>query len=435
MQLNFNDSTFLRWIILLSITGLIFSGTYFALGLYADGSSYTYQILTSKQFFAWDNARAFAQFINQTPIVLLIKYGVTDLNYLIRTYSFGLVAIPLGFWLAAMMEQMHTDLFWGLVIAFVLTYLNCGFLAIGEFNLVYAMTAYAAAILLSRKDLGIIRGLVLVLISISLTRCYETMACLGPLLFAICLIRFQKCSILLEKAVLLISAFFFAASFGVSIMYILYPRDGGNLHSAKHIGWLIHSFHFFYISAMPLLFLATCFLKQKWIKMLALILSLLLSFWYLGHPDFWNTPQRYGGYRAFSGLLLFFAIGAMALIFFYRKEKSLVNVVYAPLIPLFLFISLLIPFFLQSFGFFKWLGIYEQEVLANHGVVLTVNSKILQNNNIYDTLWTNPSLSVVLRGDQKGAIFVSPGKGWAPFDPHQVPDDILKSYKKNSLLV
>ena len=65
--------------------------------------------------------------------------------------SLGLIAIPLGFWISALLIQTKTCFFWLFVAAFSVSYLSSGFFAIGEFNIAYAMVAFCASILLKEK--------------------------------------------------------------------------------------------------------------------------------------------------------------------------------------------------------------------------------------------------------------------------------------------
>src|SRR5262249_41929381 len=118
--------------ILFAMLGLGLTGVYAARGLYADGSHSLFSILTSNDYFAdFDKPRLYGLIITQTPVVLAIKLGVKDLNFLIRLHSLGLVAIQLGFWISALLLQIKKTFFWLFVLAFAVSYLSSGFFAIG----------------------------------------------------------------------------------------------------------------------------------------------------------------------------------------------------------------------------------------------------------------------------------------------------------------
>ena len=114
-----------------------------------------------------------------------------DLNFLIRLHSLGLIAIPLGFWISALLLHIRKNSFWLLALAFAVSYLSSGFFAAGEYNITYAMTTFCAALIL-RRNISLTSAVVLVVIAIALMRSYEAMVFLGPLLFSISIIRAIK---------------------------------------------------------------------------------------------------------------------------------------------------------------------------------------------------------------------------------------------------
>ena len=174
--------------ILFAMLGLGVTGIYAARGLYADGSFLLYAVLTIYGYFDFDKPRAYALIITQTPVVLAMTLGMKDLNFLIRLHSLGLIAIPLGLWISALLLHIRKNFFWLLALAFAVSYLSSGFFAAGEYNITYAMTAFCAAIIL-RKNIGLTGAATLVVTAIALTRSYEAMVFLGPLLFSIAIIR------------------------------------------------------------------------------------------------------------------------------------------------------------------------------------------------------------------------------------------------------
>ena len=92
------------------------AGVYAARGMYSDGSFWLVEMLPRGGFYVFDTHRAYVQVLVQAPVALAIWLGTLDLNVLIRVHSFGFVAVPIVFWLGALMLQFRTKLFWFFLI-------------------------------------------------------------------------------------------------------------------------------------------------------------------------------------------------------------------------------------------------------------------------------------------------------------------------------
>ena len=227
-------------------------GVYAAKGLYADGSYFLLKILSYKTYWDFDWSRAFVQIITQTPVVLGIKFGITDIIKLIYLHSFGLIGIPIIVWIIALAQHIKSKYFWTLLIAFSATYLTSGFFAIGEYNLTYALAAYCFAVLLKNK-FNSFDSILFVLAAFALLRSYEAMIFMGPFLFAFTVYRLleansHRCA--REKLVLFSSLFLFGASIIIAAYSILYPRDPASLARAGNILHIVKSGHYIYLIMM-----------------------------------------------------------------------------------------------------------------------------------------------------------------------------------------
>ncbi|MGR8979422.1 MAG: hypothetical protein ACU84H_04950 [Gammaproteobacteria bacterium] len=466
MQIKNLDYSF-RLLILILISGIAFSGVFAARGLYADGSFFLFNVLKTEDFWDFDKSRAFAQIISQIPVVFAMKIGVTDLNALIRLHSFGLIAIPLGFWFAALLIQINTYLFWLFVFSFSVSYLSSGFFAIGEYNLAYAMAALSASIILRNGRLGKICSLTLILISILLTRVYEAMLVLGPLLFAISMFRLlltPKRDVFSSKIALIISSFFFAtssltsvwsimfdpvhtygseSSSAISILSIMFHRDTVGLSTALDVKSIMKSKQLIYMILMCVLCLILAMTERNFLKTIAIIDAFLISSIYLFNTSFWHSPVNHYEFRSVSGLMLFFVIAFAAAHYFFLKKLDYFEFLELKrskyeLISLLCFISLTIPFYVQTFGFYRWARIYEQEVTTRTGLISIESTRINHSYPYegYNWTWTNPSLSLLFRGNLTGAIILNKKDqfGWQPFKPDEIDDNVLGAFKKNSPL-
>jgi hypothetical protein len=433
-----------RFLSVLLICGLAILQVYAAKGLYADGSYFLVDILSSKGFYAVDKARLFALLVTQAPVVLAMETRVYDLNTLIRIHSLGLIAIPLGFWISALLIQTKTCFFWLFVAAFCVSYLSSGFFAIGEFNIAYAMVAFCASILL-KESVGKIGGAALVLTAIILARSYEAMIFLGPLLIIICIFRLLRDTHESKyfKSALIVSSFLFAADSTLSLWSLMFPPSQHDLAAAADLRPALKSEHFIYLASMGLLFLASWFFNMRHLNKFVIGTALLVSIVYVSNADYWNPPSMNYQFRELSGGMLAVVIAFSAFHYFSfelnSKATESLNLASTSIVFL-LFVSLIYPFYRYTFGYIEWVKTFEQEVVNRTGIVPFENTKIpyarraSELNALYNWVWTNPSLSQVLRINNAGAIILNSRDytGWP--DPSQIDPNALGQFKRNSRL-
>jgi hypothetical protein len=78
-------------------------------------------------------------------------------------------------------------------------------------------------------------------------------------------------------------------------------------------------------------------------------------------------------------------------------------------------------------GFYQWAKQYEHEATIKTGVLQVEKTQI--DTAGYFWSWTNPALSILLRGDN-GVIFYNKDEDWQNFNPEIVDKNPLSSYKK-----
>lgn len=432
-----------RFLTVLLICGLAIFQVYAAKGLYADGSYFLVDILSSKGFLTHLKARFFALLVTQAPVVLAMEAGVYDLNALIRIHSLGLIAIPLGFWISALLIQTKTCFFWLFVAAFSVSYLSSGFFAIGEFNIAYAMVAFCASILL-KESIGKIGGAALVLTAIILARSYEAMIFLGPLLSIICIFRLLRDTHESKyfKSALIVSAFLFAADSTLSLWSVMFPHNQYALAAATDLRPALKSEHFIYLASMGLLFLTSWFFNIRHLNKFVIGTALLVSITYVSNADYWDLPSLHYQFRIVSGGMLAIVIAFSAFHYFSfelnSKATGSLNLTSTSIVVL-LFVSLVYPFCCYTFGYIGWMKTFEQEVVSRTGMVPFENTKIpcarrvSELNALYCWQWTNPSLSQLLRINNAGAIILSSRDIDWP-DPSHIDPNALEQFKRNSRL-
>lgn len=434
-------------------------GVYANLGLFADGSYFLLSILTSRTFFDFYTTREFAQMITQVPVLIAIKLGMTHLNTLIHLHSLGVIGVPLGFWIAALFKQFKTDLFWLFVIAFNACYLSSGFFAIGEYNVTYAMVALSGSILLNDQRYKKIDYAGLLFLASFLTLSYESMCYLGPLLSALTLIRFwltDKTSLLLKNTLILVAILFVVGSI-ISVYSILSPQNPTSLLRAlMGTAFVLGSMQLLYLLMILFLFITYLYFEKK----ICLFFAGFISITHIINVHFWNPPGMNYHFRIFSGLILFVIISTASVYHFtYQpRARKLLNEkipylrhsraikIHSKFCDLFdktrqckptafaglCFASLMIPFYIEIIGFYTWASRYEQVVITQKGFISVDEAKL--SNSRYHWGWTNPCLSILLRGNKPGAVILNSQNhhGWQPFNPFTTEDDRLSFFKKDT---
>ena len=410
----------LKFFVLIMMLLIGVMGVYAARGLYADGSFWLFEMLSRKGFYIFDPHRAYAQTLMQLPVIASLELGITSLNFLIRAHSFGFVFLPLIFWITALAIQIHTRLFWFFLMAFCVTYLRSNFFAAGEFNITYSMTAFCASILL-RTHLNRTLSILMLLTSVLLTHSYEITLFLGVLLVALSVLRLWKAvqDSHFARACILLSIIFFLLSSYVGFQSAFFQRtyDG---RSTANLGALTE-IHLLYLVAIPILtaLLYTPIVKRYILAFTAgVALVIMFYMFYVVRLDQTNISFGYlsYAYRALTGIVL---IGVLLLCAYFhyrssfcRTESNTVNNTYLALISVCFFVSLALPMFFHTQGFYKWGHRFERAALAIHQHTPINLAGINTNHGWthgYNWVWGNTYTSILLRGNAEAIVLNNSG--------------------------
>ena len=101
-----------------------------------------------------------------------------------------------------------------------------------------------------------------------------------------------------------------------------------------------------------------------------------------------------------------------------------------------LLMTLFIPFYVETFGFADWARKFESVALNQTGFVPISKTGIYDGPGLYgfDWGWTNPSLSIVLRGNAGGGILDNDEEAWKPFAPEELNENPLGEFEKRGKL-
>jgi hypothetical protein len=413
------------------------------LGLFADGSFYLLFVLEHRDVATFGWARWFAQVVTQAPLVLFVKAGLRDLNYLIYLHSFGLIAIPAGLWILALWKLRTSSLFWPFFMVFCVVYLNANLFPVGEHNLAFALAAVSMAVLLGPAPLSSWNGALLVAASIVSVRSYEAFVFLGVLLAGVAGARLAASGGEHRAEIVWLTAaiFFFGCASGVSWMSIARPRDAQNLAAALDLVTALgNSQILISVAVGAMFFLQFIAGAKRAVAITALTMGLLLSLLLL-HPAAWAWPLQYYQGRSIFGGILFLALGGLAIWHFWNTAAHRtaaahgaggVNAAWA--LPVVLYLALSLSNLAHTLGFYHYLRVLHAEVTSRSGLVPIESTRLTQGNvSAFTWIWTSPTLSVLLRKESQQAIILNPAAytGWQPFDPSKsVPD--LTRYRMNA---
>lgn len=153
------------------------------LGLYSDGSLFMIQSVRRMSFWVFDPARDYIYGLTQIPLVIALHLGVTDLHWLARVYSIGLIVVPTSLYHLALIRAKSDTILLAVTIAVVaMVFMTTSFFIEGEYNAAFAIGILIAIWLATADKLRMADGVVLVLVATFALRMYEIFLYLGPLL-------------------------------------------------------------------------------------------------------------------------------------------------------------------------------------------------------------------------------------------------------------
>ena len=159
------------------------------IGLNSDGSFFVASIVSKGGFTSYgDYDRLYAIALSQAPMVLALRLGVTDLEWIARIYSWTTLGFPALVYTAALMRARRDETVQALVTAAIAAiFLPSCLFSVGEYNLAYAAVIAAAVWIVTARGPSVADACVLLLLGILCLRAYEGLLYLGPLVAALVL--------------------------------------------------------------------------------------------------------------------------------------------------------------------------------------------------------------------------------------------------------
>ena len=281
---------------------------------------------------------------------------------------------------------------------------ECRIFSIGEYNLTYAAVALVAAILLNRT-IGLWGLLTLLSMAVLLTRAYEAMVFLGPLLFVQSIYR-AHVDVKLPISVrggLVLAAFLFAVATAIAGWSILFPRAPANLAGAENLMMVVERKFFVWLAvqiAVSVILLLGARVRVTWIF---LVVGLFFDMKLIFSQGWINSPYGNYEFRAVAGLLLFAILLWMAAISI-LPLRAKASVKLGAINVALLTISLSVSFFQYNLGFMGWVNRLDLVAMQIHHDVPMKSTAIDGRGSLYDWGWTDPWLAAILKGSGKGVV-------------------------------
>lgn len=220
-------------------------------GLYADGARFLAIIVEANTFTDFDWSRRHAHWLTQAPLVLGLNAGPVGRETSLFLHSLGLFAVPavalaLSLWWA----RSSPVAFAFVLLAVVAIYRPSNFFIISESHTACALATLAAVLLFRVRDHPRALALVVLAFALLLSRTYESMLFIGPVLALVSLALAWRQHRLardrLSVVVLVLCAVVFFAGAAVALHATLFPRFPENLrgfagsvwHLPQHVGLL-----------------------------------------------------------------------------------------------------------------------------------------------------------------------------------------------------
>jgi hypothetical protein len=399
-------------------------------GLYADGSYNLWQVLNTGSFVVIGQARTFAIVLNQLPVVSAMVLGVRNLDVLIGFYTFGVAAVPVLIWLAALLIQLRGAFFWQLTVIYSATFLTSGFVAIGEYNYAFALVALAVAVLVTRGPIGGWRAAALIFASVALVLCYEGMAFLGLPVVALVLARIFRRGWIAEgvaerheKVVLWIALSCAALSVGVAALAIVIRTFAGgdtNLAGAMNVSFAFDANQQWReVALMALLLLLSLLIRHK-VVVVVLRVALGVFALQLFTASTWAPAWLHYNTRSLSTYTYFvlLIVALFALVLENRrtdlpKRSEVGALTGAPMLALGLsasviFAAMTFSFWSMNQGYSAWLSDLKTVVVSNQGPVDIRKTDLYSGSKSqFSWGWTNPYLSALLQEHDGQGLVIS----------------------------
>ncbi len=423
----------------IAFAAYIFFAIFSLRSLYADGSFQFTETLKAGGFTFESENRYGAWFVEQLPVVALIKLGLHNLYFLQLAFGVGCF-VP---WAVSLVfcYEMAPRYFWLVMLACAAGQLNTAFLAVCECNVTHAFFWPVLFVVMFVRPLTPLAAGMMLISALILLFSYESMFFLGPPLGFLAAQRaWQKSDEKWSRAVFAISSAFLFLGALVALSSTLFPQYPGNfggfkqgfetmlLHPTWTMGWT-----YLWLFIMAVVCLGHRSFTGRYFKLkLSLLVAAIVIWGFWPIFDLNNLkPERQYNDRSMQ-LLVPLALLVVAW-FIARKPKWFQSCHHY--LVVFSASLLLAQSLWQINATWQWngfVGIWRGVLASRSGPIslsgTTLGISSLQGQSLsFDWSWANPTLSIMLapQGRVKSLIIAPDWEKWQPFNPLE-PSDLPK---------
>jgi hypothetical protein len=389
----------------------------------ADGIHYFILILKNKTFTNIAPSRILANFIDQWPIVLALKLGITNLSILSWLFALGLYLPYLLTFLICMhiLKKENSALILFFFAGILSINFSSDFILAGEHHILIILSWPILFILLSKEKISYLHGTLLIILLILFTDLYESGIIVSLIFMSICVVRFYFFKSIKQRVLISAAILISLIAIIISAYYIINPRD------IKNISYFIvgltapfKNINFLCSASFIFLYFLSFIFKERLLRLLTLIpLFVYIILICFGITDF---PHVSFASRTLTGTFL--PILIVFTIFAYVGKITLTKR------KLFIYLLFTITVILGNmYSSYKWNEFHNSMInilKKNTGIVRIENTKLIDSK--YYWGWNSAELSLVWsKPTVKSILADNPNNGlWKTYNP--LKPDFLDIY-------
>lgn len=404
--------------------------------LAADGAWTLIQGLTHEGYWLVDPYRLVGGSLGQTPFAILTMLGVSDVGVLTAAHGVGYLLIPALAWAGALLLVRDTTTYGFLLLGYCATALTSGFVAVGDYNALFAFTAlcFAAIMRFSQTRAPWLAWLALVS-SVVVAVSHGLAVLLTVALAATIDVLWRAAgSPKVRRLPWILTLIVLAAGFVIGVLSVVRPYSPGNVAMAADLAKPLTGNHAlqFLLAWLIVLPLAVVPRKEA-VRVIArvVLLAALVAFVLL--PGLWSTPLMQHFSRTWSAIILTLLLACSVLVRVRELRSDTGSTRLAALQPrvvgmaMALMVALGVPAVVDTVRFGNYVNDFESVVRSHSGVILNDDFLALVPDAArYGWPWAYPSMSVVLGIGTDHAMVGNPSYTvWTPpftvDDPPQIP--------------
>jgi hypothetical protein len=407
--------------------------------LHADGAWAFLQGLIHQGYWVGDPTRILANLLAQTPFAVGAMVGVDNRITLEYLHGFGYVIIPALAWVVALLIVTGTRIYSLLLLGYCVTTLTSGFLAVGDFNFLFAFSALCfAAIMRHWRTRGIAFAWIALIVGCVVAVSHGLTALLAPLLIAAIVLPWRRLgSPSSGRVPLLATAVVLGLGTCLGIYAVARPYSPGNVVRAMDLAGPLIDNRQLQLTVLWLILLPLSVLARfRWLRGLTLSVVGLSLLAFVLVDSLWATPLQQYQARTWSAILFFLLLlvallvdpttGRMPTVGAGEKGANEVRRRDARMecLTAVVFVGLLIPSVIQTVQFGAYLRAVDAFVNAASGQVPNADFvAAVPLAKRYGWSWAFPSISLVVRRVDSDAIVLNlPNVDYiAPFEAGRPP--------------